>query len=365
MSVIKCLRAWLAVGLAFCAGCASAGIVYTCDPGVAAATCNYLNTTVAAAYGGTFTDANANIYITYGTTGLAQTQAAFNVVSYSQYVAALAANGQQDALQASALSSLSLNAAGPYGSGNVNITASLASALGLTSLTDYGVTAGSSTRCALGSAGCYNAEITVTNDPGTPLYYDNLGGPEASDAYDFYAAVYHETDEVLGTSSCIDTGGASLADGCDFFGAGTPSAVDLFRYSAPGSLILDSSLSTAPGAYFSYNGGITNGVIGIGGSPKYYNTLANGNDYADFVSSSPNCATNQVIQDAEGCPGADAGLSILNDGGGEINILNAVGYDLVSKTNSVPEPNTLGLIGLGLLAAFVAGNYRKLHSSIG
>jgi hypothetical protein len=43
--------------------------------------------------------------------------------------------------------------------------------------------------------------------------------------------------------------------------------------------------------------------------------LANGEDYGDFVSSVPDCATNEAVQDAEGCPGRDAGFSILNDGG--------------------------------------------------
>lgn len=307
----------LAAGLALGVSLANAGTIsYTCDPGIAAATCNYLNTTVAGLYSSTFTDANADIYITYGTTGLAQTQTAFNVVSYNAFVAALAANTNMSALQSSALSALNTYDSGPYGSGNVDITASLATALGLTGLTDSGVPVGSSTPCALGTTGCYNAEITVTNDPSTPLYYDNLGGTEASDAYDFYATVEHETDEVLGTSSCIDTGSGSLSDGCDSFGPGTPSAADLFRYSAPGSLILDSSLSTSSGAYFSYNGGATNGDFGPAGA-KLYNTLANGDDYADFVSSSPDCGTNQVVQDAEGCPGEDAGLNILNDGKGK------------------------------------------------
>jgi hypothetical protein len=351
----------LCAGLAIGAALASAGtITYTCDPSVTAATCDYLNTTVAGLYSSTFTNANADIYITYGTTGLAQTQTAFNVVTYGAYVAALDANTNKSALQTSALSALNAYDAGPYGSGNVNITASLASALGLTGLTDNGVPVGSSTPCALGTAGCYSAEITVTNDPGTPLYYDNLGGTEPSDAYDFYATVEHETDEVLGTSSCIDTGGGSLSDGCDGFGAGTPSAVDLFRYSALGSLILDSSLSTTPGAYFSYNGGATNGVFGAAG-PKFYNTLANGDDYADFVSSSPDCGTNQVVQDAEGCPGEDAGLSILNDGKGEINILNAVGYDLQPTAITTPEPGTLVLFGSGF-ALLVGVKNRRRHS---
>ena len=46
----------------------NSGIIsYTCDPSVAAATCNYLNTIVASDYSSSFTNANANIYITYGT----------------------------------------------------------------------------------------------------------------------------------------------------------------------------------------------------------------------------------------------------------------------------------------------------------
>ena len=90
------------------------------------------------------------------------------------------------------------------------------------------------------------------------------------------------------------------------------------------------------------------GAIGIGGSAKFYNTLANGEDYADFVSSSP-CQANQAVQDAEGSPGEDAGLNILNDGGAEINILNAVGYDVTSAT-ATPEPSTLALLRLSLAA---------------
>jgi hypothetical protein len=308
------------------------GITYTCDPSVSSATCDYLNTTVASYYNDTFTNANADIYIEYGTTGLGESTYYFNFVRYSQYVTALGRNSQS-AIQASALSALNTYDATPYGSDNVEVTAALGAALGFTGMTGITTDEGS---CTLPASGCYNGIITVIDDPqdyGFSLYYDNLGGSEPSDAYDFYAVVEHETDELLGTASCIDTQGDPLADDC---GSGVPSAVDLFRYSSAGNLVLDSSLSTTPGAYFSFNGGSTNGADGVAGTAKVYNTLDNGDDYADFVSSSPDCGTNEAIQDAEGCPGEDKGLTIFNDGEGEINILTAVGFSVPNTVAPAP-----------------------------
>ncbi len=333
----------LVAGASFGTTKAGAGTIsYTCDPNVAASTCAYLNTTVAGEYSSTFTNASASIYIQYGTTGLASTSAFLNDVSYNDYLAALTANANKDGLQTAALLSLDAYATGPYGTGNVGITDALGVALGLTS--NLTGTTASGAACTFPNSGCYNAVVTVTNDPGTPLYYDNLGGTEPSDAYDFYATVQRETNDVLGSASCISTSsGPSLSDGCDSAGKGTPSAVDLFRYSAPGSLILDSSLDTTPGAYFSYNGGVTNGANGF-----VYNTLDNGEDYADFLSNCP--AGPLSVQDAQGCAGVDAGLSILNDGGAEINILNAVGYDVKSSsTTPAPEPGSIALLAFGLV----------------
>lgn len=62
----------------------------------------------------------------------------------------------------------------------------------------------------------------------------------------------------------------------------------------------------------------------------FYNILDSGDDYADFVANTTDCGTNQAIQDATGCPGEDAGLTILNDGNGEIAILHAVGFDVAA-----------------------------------
>ena len=110
-------------------------------------------------------------------------------------------------------------------------------------------------------------------------------GTEKADGYDFYGIVEHETDEILGTSSCISTGPPSLTNGCAGQGQpATPAAVDLFRYSGTGKLASVFSLSTTPGAYFSYDGGVTNGTSGTNGKAVFYNTLADGDDYADSVS---------------------------------------------------------------------------------
>ncbi len=321
------------------------GIIYTCDPTIASATCDYLNSIVAGNYNDTFINANANIYITLGTTGLGSSLQYDNYVTYSQYVNALSNIPSKSGIQSSALAALSSYDATPYGGNYVKVSAALGTALGFTGL--YGATspaAGPVTYCTIGTAGCYNAIITITDNVNTPLYYDNLGGTEPSDAYDFYATVEHETDEALGTTSCISTQSTPLKNHCDTdvpSGTGTPSAVDLFRYASAGTLVLDSSLSTTAGAYFSYNGGTTNGANGVGGTPKVYNTLDNGDDYADYVASSPDCGTDQAIQDATGCRGEDAGLTILNDGGSEINILTAVGFRVPAThcTNPNPNPN--------------------------
>ena len=312
------------------------GVVYTCDANIdatVAGTCNYLNTTVASWYNDTFTNANASIYIQFGTTGLGESTTGFyNFLTYDQYVAALIANSNKSPAQTSALSALSSLAAGPYGGDSVEITSALGLALGKTGLNGTTV---DGNLCSVPSAGCYNGIITVTNDT-TTLYFDQNGGTEPNDVYDFYGVVAHETDEVLGTASCIDTqDGGVLKDPCDGAvgsGTGNPSAIDLYRYSSAGNLVLDASFDTTPGAYFSFDGGTTNGVKAAAGGAKDYNTLANGDDYADFVSSSPDCGTQIVVQDAEGCPGEDAGLSILNDGGGEIHMLNTVGYDIPAST---------------------------------
>ncbi|HEY2860622.1 MAG TPA: choice-of-anchor D domain-containing protein [Terracidiphilus sp.] len=323
------------------------GVVYTCASNVATSTCNYLNTVVAGYYNSIFTNANANIYIQYGATGLGSSVGYINLVPYSPYVTALTNIANKSSIQTSTLSAINTYATPIYGTQNkMEVTVALGSALGFTGLS--GINAAETAPCTPYASGCYNEVITVANaatqaSEGFTLYYDDQGGSETASQYDYYAVVQHETDEVLGTSSCISTQSSSLSDECDFNGGtGVPSAVDLSRWSSPGVLAKDTTPSTAAGQYFSYDGGAHYGAVGSSSTPtaKVYNTLSNGDDFADYISSSPDCGTNEAVQDAEGCPGEDQGLTVLNDGQSELTILNAVGFKIPEAVITSPAPGS-------------------------
>src|ERR1700690_3333670 len=69
------------------------GIVYTCDPNLAAimngAVCNTLNTTIAALYSAAFANANANIYVQLGSTSLGSSYYLQYSISYTSFRNAL------------------------------------------------------------------------------------------------------------------------------------------------------------------------------------------------------------------------------------------------------------------------------------
>jgi len=322
---------------------AYADITYTCDPTIDATqsgTCAYLNTNISGLYKSIFSNANASIYIQQAGGGLGGSETSLTGISYGTYVTDLTAHASSDAIDVSAIAALNgVMETSAYGGGSVVVTTALAMALGFSPSVLGGVTATGGSCTHPGTSGCYNGVITIATPAslaggGQGLYWNQTGGTQPGNTYDFYSVVEHETDEVLGSSSCIDTQAVPLSDYC---GSGVPSAVDLFRYSSPGHLVLNSSLSTTPGAYFSFNSGSTNGAAGA-----VYNTLDNGEDYADFVT---NC---HFVQDATGCLGSD--LEINKDGGAEINILDAVGFN----QNTVPEPGTITLFAVGLAGLAVS-----------
>jgi hypothetical protein len=338
----------------------ASSLTFSCDPTVdatQAGTCAYLNSTISNLYTSTFTNVNASIYIQMGTTALGEnTTGLYNDVSFSTYLADLTATASSDTVDVDALAALNSVDNPLYGSDNVVITSALGQALGIPDASLVGTTAGGST-CVIGTSGCYNGIITITTPAnlasetgGTQgLYWNQTGGTQPINDYDFYSVVENETDEILGTGSCVTTATNPLSDPCSsVFGASTPSAADLFRYSAPGALIPDSAPSTTPGAYFSYNGGATNGADGAD-----YNTLDNGENYSDFTT---NC---QHVQDATGCLGSD--LNISTDGGSEINILDAVGYNAnnANTVNPMPEPSGMALLITGLLGIGMVSRKRR------
>jgi len=342
------LRLFAAFGFAAALGHAGT-IQFLCDGSVDAATCSYLNNNVASDYNKTFVNANASVYIRFGDTSLASSTTVRNFLSFTDFQSRLQNNYNTygDAVQGQALTALSnVDSDSYYGSNDVKVTSAEGRALGIADADLGGVVAAANSVCTMGTAGCYDGVITMSD--AANFYYDQNGGTIGGTQYDFYAAVEHEVDEILGTSSCIKTtdGSGKLTDPCDRSDANTPSgvtglpsAIDLYRYTSVGNLAFNNSVIGLTGAtgnaYFSYNGGATNGASGF-----LYNTNANGDDYADFIA---NCTgTSFSIQDAEGCKGKEQGLSILNDGGGEVNVLRAAGYDLA------PEPGTLVICGLGI-----------------
>jgi hypothetical protein len=286
----------------------SGAVIYTCDPNIDATkggTCSFLNVTIAGLYSSTFTDANVSIYIQYGNTGLGESVKLIYEAPYSSYLGALTSGSSGDTVDVDALASLPASEPAIFGGDNIGFTGALGRALG-GSITQ-GINTGLQV-CTLGTTGCYDGILTLAFPDllpgGQSYFYRSLqAGAIGPEQYDFFTVVEHETDEMLGTSSCISTDGSlSNPNSC-------AAPADLFRYSAPGTRVF---VSTTPGAYFSYNGGTTNVAV--------YNTLANGDDYADWVT---NC---QHVQDATGCLGES--FDITTDGRVEITVLDAVGFNL-------------------------------------
>jgi hypothetical protein len=323
---------------------AFATVTYVCDtasfsdPANAAPAnlCNMLNgAQVSNVYGGIFSNMNARIYIQFGPTGVGQSETNITAVPYSTYYNAL--NALSDDRQAVGTLTSGTSPLVPFGNTDdaIGLTAAVASALGIT--TNNADTAGmvadaaSPTgfdNCVLGPGNptCYNGYITVAAG-GSAFYYPTTVG-DNQPFYDFFSIVEHETDEILGTLSCIGTLNAAPFDQCN---PGTTDAApaDLFRYASANTRTFLTTANGTP-AYFSINSGVTD--------IKDYSNTPNGADYGDWTGSGE-------VQDGEANPGYN---DITIDGGSEIAVLNAVGFNLTSS--AVPEPATLGLLGASLVA---------------
>jgi hypothetical protein len=331
----------------------ASGIVYDCDTTdsnkIGSSVCTTLQTTIAGQYASIFSNANALIYIQYGSIGgVAQNTQVYNTVSYSTYYSKLL-SGESGTADVTAVGSLGGGTTNPVvAADGVAVTSALDAALGLSGALGINSSGGSCSGIGLGTTvadSCFNDIITVSNTWG--LYYDV--GQYQPGQYDFFTAVEHETDEALGTASCLQevSGIPLVSGGCGNGGPGV-SAADLFRYSATGVrsfLGPGGNQATGSLAYFSINSGATDLAP--------YNNTPNTGDYGDW---STYC---KYVQDAFGCSNSSGNLTIQNDGGAEIAVLDAVGYNLTAQGKSLseayaPEPGTIGLlaVGLGMLAGF-------------
>ncbi len=286
----------------------SGTIAYTCDATInaIAGVCNTLNTTIAALYSAAFSNANASIYITFGSTDLGESYTGLNLVSYSSYRGALIAS-ESSANDATAITD-SVPATSPFGSDSVAITTATARALGYS--TSPAIT-GNDGSC------CYDGMITISSamQSSGDLYYRT--GTITSGQYDFYTVVQHETDEVLGTASCVF--------GCDFSGTIAFAPADLLRYHSNGTRSFAAGNNSSCASSNSANACFSiDGVHML----QQYNNLDNGEDGGDWA---PNC-THPLVQDSESCPGV-AGLNISPTA--EILVLDVVGFTLPTCSYSL------------------------------
>ena len=295
---------------------ANTGIVYTCDATITAVAgvCGYLNSTIANLYSSTFSNANVSIYIQFGQTGLGESLTSIQTASYASFQAALVASASS-ANDFAAIAG-SVPQTNPFGTDSVQTTNANLRALG------FGVAFGLTTSgnsCNLGNANCYDGVITISNSflASGDLYFRT--GTIAWNQYDFYSVVEHETDEVLGTSSCAIAG-------CGFGRNVSFAPADFFRYSSSGVRTMTAGTNDSCSS-----SDTTNACFSLDGATMLlqYNNLDNSEDPGDWA---PNCSAPRV-QNSEACPGTDPDISPT-----EILVLDVVGFNVGPMAATLTSP---------------------------
>ncbi|MBS1709766.1 MAG: PEP-CTERM sorting domain-containing protein [Armatimonadetes bacterium] len=248
---------------------------------------------------GRYTDnVTVNLKFTNVNSGLGGSSQSLFGFTYGAFKSLLAADAKS-ALDNTAVASLP--GGNPFGARGVALTRAQIRALGQ----------------SIGSDGngfdCYislNASLCFTRSQGAQV-----------GKYDLHAVAQHEIDESMGI------GGPASLIGSGFINTFV-GAADLFRYSAAG--VRTNLNSNSVGNYLSYDNGVT--------KVRDYNNGLFGGDYADWASDA-----NPHVQDAFGTSG-----QLINYSNEEVMAGDGIGWDV----KSVPEPTTMGLLGLGAIAAY-------------
>ncbi len=298
---------------------ARAEITYTCGNSTNASVsmqsiCMNINTRMNAVYG-VFTNVNAHIFIQFGFAGagfVGSSVFEYFILPYTSWHAALMAGATSDNDAASLGPQGSIPATEPafftgQGINQISLTNANARALGRTPT--LGVDSTTELSCSLGTPNCYDGLITISN---TDIFWYRSG--TQGSAYDFFTVVEHETDEVLGTGSCLDPGsGVNTGKVVNDCISSAAAPVDFFRFSSANARTFSvgcTNLTNCGNAYFS----IDNGTTMLNG----FNNLPYGLDFSDW---STHC---QHVQDANLCPGAS--FDITSNGGPEVEVLDVLGY---------------------------------------
>jgi PEP-CTERM motif len=159
---------------------------------------------------------------------------------------------------------------------------------------------------------------TVTFGAGNPFFFNHLN-PVAGE-YDLVGIMLHEISEVMGR---LGISGGAIGNFPNSY-----SLIDDFSYTGPGA----KGLGNGGGNDFSIDNGTT--LLKL-----YNNAASNGLDSRDWAPGT-NDAFNQFSDS-----GVTNGFSAT-----DARLLDVLGYDLVQQ-QSVPEPGSLALVGIGLAGA--------------
>ncbi len=176
--------------------------------------CGYLNSTIASLYSSAFTNVNASIYIKMGhlTNQVGHSDTIvnfFNTGGYNTLRDALFADATS-ANDATAIAHLPSSEPSEFNGRGVILSNANMRALNLGTPT-RGVNGANTANCSSpGAPDCYDGIITIADNLPSNGHYTfrelSLGGGPI----DFFSIVEHETDEVLGTRSCVTGCGFQL-----------------------------------------------------------------------------------------------------------------------------------------------------------